>query len=272
MIARVFAFVSFYLQAQSKYRIHSPHLYDFVMNVVEQKIDIPSSTKRIEGIRSKYQKDHSTLDITDLGAGSNADNSLKRSIASIVRSAVSGTSKCQFLYRIARHYEAKSILELGTSLGIASSYLAHAASLTTIEGCPNISGVARKTLDESGQVAECLVGEIEDHLKSMIKETRTFDLVFADGNHQKEPTLHYFDLLCQLLPSSGGVIVFDDIYWSRGMTEAWQDIRQDDRVIKSIDLFELGIVYVGHAFDQKEHHALIKAIYKPWQTGLFKSA
>lgn len=268
----MFAFLSYYYRAQAKYRIHSPHIYKFVMDVIERQIEIPTSVASIEKLRGGYIKNESLIKITDLGAGSSADHSIHRSISSIARSAVSNKRKCELLFRIAYHFQANQILELGTSLGIATSYLAHVAPVTTIEGCPKISSIGQQTLKKSNLHANCLIGEIEDHLRSLIKEPRRFDLIFADGNHQKDPTLLYFDLVNQLLPSTGGVIVFDDIYWSKGMTEAWNIIKQDARVTKSIDLFEMGLVYVGHQFSYKEHHSLIRAIHKPWQTGIFKSA
>jgi hypothetical protein len=37
--------------------------------------------------------------------------------------------------------------------------------------------------------------------------------------------------------------VFDDIYHSREMSEAWNAIKDNDAVTKSIDLFSIGIVF-----------------------------
>jgi hypothetical protein len=40
------------------------------------------------------------------------------------------------------------------------------------------------------------------------------------------------------------IFVFDDIYWSEEMTEAWQIIQNDPDVNFSIDLYMMGIAII----------------------------
>ena len=56
------------------------------------------------------------------------------------------------------------------------------------------------------------------------------------------------------------IIVFDDIYWSDQMEEAWKEIVNNKRVTLSIDLFKMGIVFF-HPSIVKEHYKLRKAIF-----------
>ena len=68
-----------------------------------------------------------------------------------------------------------------------------------------------------------------------------FDFVYLDGNHRYEPTLRY---IRWILGRAGeeAVIVVDDIYWSKGMQQAWKEIIRWPEVRVSIDLFHMGIL------------------------------
>ncbi len=80
---------------------------------------------------------------------------------------------------------------------------------------------------------------------------KEIDLAFIDGNHRLMPTLHYFDLIKPRI-SMDGLIIFDDIHWSREMEMAWNKIKADPKVTLSIDLFFLGIVFFREAFKVKQ--------------------
>ncbi len=43
--------------------------------------------------------------------------------------------------------------------------------------------------------------------------------------------------------TNDSVFVFDDIYWSVGMTRAWNEIKKDPKVTLSIDAFYFGFVF-----------------------------
>ena len=82
----------------------------------------------------------------------------------------------------------------------------------------------------------------------------TTDLIFFDGNHQKEATLNYFN---QLLPlaHNDSVFIFDDIHWSKGMEEAWEKIKKHPEVRVTIDSFYWGIVFFRKE-QEKEHFTI----------------
>jgi len=76
-------------------------------------------------------------------------------------------------------------------------------------------------------------------------------MAFIDGNHRKAPTLDYFNKIMHKT-NEYSCIVFDDIHWSREMEEAWEEIKRDDRVKLSIDLFFVGIVFFRKSFLEKQ--------------------
>ena len=81
-----------------------------------------------------------------------------------------------------------------------------------------------------------------------------FDMIFIDGNHQKEATLSYFE---NLLPKAHNdtIFIFDDIYWSKDMTEAWEAIKKHPKVTVSIDTFFWGFVFL-RTEQAKEHFTI----------------
>lgn len=82
-----------------------------------------------------------------------------------------------------------------------------------------------------------------------------YSLLFIDGNHQKEATLEYFE---KLLPTvhNDSVMIFDDIHWSKGMEEAWEEIKQNPQVRVTIDTFQWGLIFFRR--EQEKEHFIIR--------------
>ena len=166
-------------------------------------------------------------------------------------------------FRMIRHYQPETILELGTSLGITTSYLSLAkpdAQLITMEGAIAIAEKARqnfKTLKllqgiPFGQNLSLIEGNFDQTLSATISKLPVLDFAFIDGNHRQEPTERYFK---QLLPvtHNDSILIFDDIHWSRDMEQAWETIKQNASVRCTIDLFFIGIVLFRQEFKEKQH-------------------
>ncbi len=77
-------------------------------------------------------------------------------------------------------------------------------------------------------------------------------MVFFDANHAYEPTLKYFNICLPHIKDST-VFVFDDIYYSKGMTNAWNEICKKIDVTISLDLFRVGIVFFDPSFTKKHY-------------------
>src|SRR4029077_15378911 len=102
--------------------IHSPFVFDFITHVLNDSTEYPDYSK-VESVRKRSLKDQTILTIEDHGAGSSSSTSRVRSVSSIAKHAVKSKKYAQLLYRIAKYYHSNSIIELGTSLGITTSYL-----------------------------------------------------------------------------------------------------------------------------------------------------
>lgn len=234
-----YLFRSFHLHG-----IHSPFVFQLNEDIVKEKISFYAFDE-IESIRAKLLLTEKEIEVLDLGAGSKRGNNKKKRINDIARSALKKPKYAQLMFRLAYKAKPKTILEIGTSLGITTSYLSKAcplAQVISLEGCPEISKVAKINFDKLGlQNIKQVLGNFDDTLSKEINQLDTLDFVYFDGNHQEEPTLRYFNL-CLEKADESSIFIFDDIYWSKGMKKAWNKIKKHPKVTVTIDLFEIGIV------------------------------
>lgn len=238
-------FISYKLKAKNAHGIHPPFLFELYNNVIADTTPF-YIFEDIESIRAKLLLSNLEIEINDFGAGSVKNNGKKRSISAIAKNSSKAPKYGQLLFRLVNRFKPPTILELGTSLGISTLYLAAPNSktkVTTVEGCANISKVAQLNFNKIGLKNIRLVNQPFDvFLPQYLAEHQQLDFVFFDGNHTKEATLAYFNQ-CINHTHPKTVFVFDDIYWSKGMTEAWQEIKQHPKVTLTVDLFALGIVF-----------------------------
>ena len=212
--------------------------------------------QRIRSWRDVMIKKQETVEITEMGAGSAVSHSKKRKVGDIVLHGSIPEKYGKLLFRMINRYSPDGILELGTSAGISALYLSlpkHSAKVVTIEGCPNVSALAKNTFNYFAiKNIELLNGDFLELLPDAIKKLPSLDFVFFDGNHRKEPTLAYFNQ-CLKHINNNTIFVFDDIHWSQGMEEVWQEIIANTSVTVSIDIFRLGIVFFRKE-SRKEHY------------------
>ncbi|MGI9543165.1 MAG: O-methyltransferase [Cyclobacteriaceae bacterium] len=240
----VFSFFKYWLNAVDAHSLQSPFAFDFYESIVASKKN-HQDFLQIERLRQKLQKDHRAIQIKDYGAGSRRHVSSRRKISDIVHYGISRPRFSQMLYRLVSHYKPQNIIELGTSLGVNTLYLAkanHQNQVTTFEGCPQLAAVARENFDRLRRDNIKLIeGDLNYTLQAHLATTDQVDLVFFDANHQFEPILGYFNQ-CLEKAHSDSIFIFDDIHWSGEMEKAWSKIKSEPSVTLSFDLFQAGIV------------------------------
>src|SRR5690606_5936835 len=192
----------------------------------------------IEELRRKLRKDNRMLEITDLGAGSMLNNSKSKRVSSLAKNALKPARIARLIARLANEFCPETIVELGTSLGITTLYLSKASPFSriiTVEGCPRTAGVAQENFDcLHAENIDARIGNFDVLFPQIVNELPKIDFLFIDGNHRKEATLSYFyNCLPKVHP--GTILIFDDIYWSEGMKEAWKEIQNHPSVTVTID-------------------------------------
>ena len=254
----IFNFIRDYLKhrltAKTRHGTHSPFVYKLTDEVIYDFRQI-NDYRIIEEQRKKLLNDDSTITVTDLGAGSHLNKRKTKRISEIAKNALKTPRLAQLIYRLAKNSHPNTIVELGTCLGITTAYLSKAApeaAIITIEGCPETAKIAYRNFRELElENVELQVGNFDSLLPVVLKDTSKLDFVYIDGNHRKEATLNYF-YWCLPKVHEGSLLIFDDIYWSKGMKEAWQEIKAHPEVAVTIDLFWIGLVYFRKG-QAKEH-------------------
>lgn len=232
----------------SKHGIHSPFVFDLITKVFPARME-NEEEHPVENWRTECLLDHSIIHVTDFGTGESGP----RKISFIAKHAAKSPNEGQLLHRIVKHFKPENILELGTSLGISTNYLASACAFkkfVTLEGCPETAKIAAKGLRD--QKVEIVTGEFDLTLPLAVRDLRQLDFVFFDGNHREKPTLKYFDT-CLPYSQNNSVFIFDDIHWSEEMESAWEKIKVHPSVKLTIDTFHFGIVFFRKEQLEKEH-------------------
>lgn len=233
------------LRAKNRHGVHSPFVYRLVDSVI---YDFTSKKvyPEAEALREQLIIDTRMITVTDLGAGSHVNNNRQKKIGDIARNALKPPKLAQLLYRLAAEMKPGNIIELGTCLGITTIYLQKAApnaKVYTLEGCPETAAIAAETFKKANvNDATLLTGNFDDTLPGVINDLPQLDFVFVDGNHQKDATLKYFEW-CLPKVHENTLLIFDDIYWSEGMKEAWAQIKAHPQVTATVDLFWIGLVF-----------------------------
>lgn len=225
--------------------IHSPFVFDFITKVMNDNRHF-YAYDTIEECRQNVLRNNKALMIEDFGAGSTVTKSNERKVRDIARSALKPKKFGQLMFRMVNYFRSNTIVELGTSLGITTAYLASGnlrGNVYTFEGAKQVAEIAKQNFNLlSLDNILVIEGNFDLTLQQQLNKIVSVDLVFVDGNHRKEPTIRYFE---QLLDKSTefSVFIFDDIHWSKEMEEAWKYIQQHSVVTLTIDLFFIGIVF-----------------------------
>jgi predicted O-methyltransferase YrrM len=255
----VWRFVIHRIKSVTEHNVNSTFITDLILQVINVNVEY-YAYEAIENLRGQLLKSNKTVSIIDLGAGGNSDRKpVLKKIKDIVHSSAKDSKNAQLLFRLVNHFQPKNIVELGTNLGISTAYLAKGnrkANVITIEGSKNLASIAKDNfkhlkLKNTTQV----VGDFDEVLKEVLGDNETLDFVFFDGNHRKAPTLKYFEM-CLEKANENTVFVFDDIYWSAEMVEAWEAIKKHKQVTITIDTFYMGLVFFGK--EQVEKHFRIR--------------
>ncbi len=233
------------IKAKNRHGLHSPFVYRLVDKIIYD-FNAKKVYESIEGARRKLLIDNRIINVAGLGVVSHVNPNRKKKVSAIARYTLTKPGLAQLLYRLAKDVNPRTIIELGTCLGVTTLYLQSAAPkarVYTLEGCPETAAVANENFEKAGfKNIDLITGNFDETLPGIIDNVNQLDFVFVDGNHQKEATLKYFEW-CLPKVHEGTLIIFDDIYWSEDMKEAWAIIKAHPKVTVTIDLFWIGLVY-----------------------------
>lgn len=243
--------------------VHSPYLFEWVRTIMSDK-HAYYVWRGIESCRSAMLRDERTLEYVDYGCGrrdgreESREKRVEMRVCDIAKGSLARKRYAQMLFRLVNWLGRQSrqggigdvdgrgmtIVELGTSLGITTAYLAAADSrnkVVTYEGCEAVAQVAKDNWQKLKiSNIECIVGEID--AARLRSDLPVVDVAFIDANHTYAGTREYFNVLADKVHAKS-VIVVDDIHHSAEMERAWKEICADARVSSTMDLYQMGLVF-----------------------------
>ncbi len=254
---KIRSFIAFLLASTNKHGVHSPFVYDLVTKCFNTQTN-PAKMEALNRIQRSLFSNKNSITITDYGKGSLVFKSNDRKVSDIAKIAGINKKKSALLLRMVDYFNTKNILEIGTSVGLGTSVLSIGnpdAKIVTLEGCKNTADIANE-LFKTNQLnnIQLVVGNFNETL-SIVLADKQYDLIYFDANHQKEPTLQYFNQ-CLKTVHNNSIFIFDDINWSPEMQLAWQEIKSHPKVTITINTFFWGMVFFRK--EQKKQHFTIR--------------
>ncbi len=253
LLFQIKSFLRYKLKARHRkgFGVHSPFVFHLLNYVIFEKLPF-YAYRPIEQIRAKMLKNKQVIDLTDFGTGEDR----KSSVADVAKKSLETEKFGQLLFRLVNHFRSKNILELGSSLGISTMYLAKpssVANVVTMEGSSSLCRIAEQNFAELGIENITLVeGNIDEKLSDVVAKFPTLDFVFFDANHTREATLRYFEL-CRSKSHKETIFVFDDIHYSAEMENAWSEIKLRKEVCLSIDLYHFGLIFFNNDLPKQDY-------------------
>ena len=247
-------FVKHFFTAKRKgHGVHSPFAYRLCEEVFYNE-NFFYDFEKLKNIRKELLSSKQLLEIEEFGAGSKTFKNNFRKVKDIAEKGISTSRQSELFYKLINFLNAKHCLELGTSLGLNTLYFAQIAkTVTSIEGSKALfdfaSAVAEKNKVENIQFINAKFYEV---LPKVLNDLPSLDLFYIDGNHTYEATLNYFKTALEKTHNNS-VFIFDDIYWSKGMTKAWEEIKQHREVTLSVDAFYFGLIFFKKEVKEKRH-------------------
>ena len=258
MIFQIKSYLKFLWHSKNEHAVHSPFVFDLLTKCFYDKKSKPEYLI-LKKYRKSLLKNKNFIEVKDFGAGSRVFKSNKRQVAKIAKTAGISPKRAELLFRVSNYFKPVAILEIGTSLGLATSALALGApksKIITLEGCLETAKIAKKQFTEfSCENIDMVISEFENFLIKENLQNTDYDLIYFDGNHSKKATLAYFELLLPTIKNDS-VWIFDDIHWSKDMEEAWEAIKNHSKVKVTIDTFQWGFVFFR--YEQPKQHFIIR--------------
>lgn len=258
---QVLDFIKYKFIAGNAHGLHSPFVFELYTQVIAPE-KWYYVFDQIEEIRKQLLNSNKSIEVKDLGAGSKVNNKKNRKVSKIASTSLCSPREGALLFELVGKYKYKKILELGTSFGISTLYLSTYSKdiqTVTIEGSPSIANIAKDNFKQFPHAnIEVVIGNIDDQIKPVLDKMGKVDVVYFDANHKYKPTLEYFEA-CLPYIHEDSLFIFDDIYWSAEMKQAWNELKNHPKVGISVDLYDLGLLF----FRQKQPKQFFTLQNKP---------
>jgi len=237
------SYLKYYFKSKTKYQIHSPFVFDFVQEVLEDQRNyyyfntIKHFVKRVAG---------DTTPIIDPLA------SLNTKVNVLAKEQHLSSNIGQLLFKSINHYQPNIIVEFGTGLGLNTLYQCTPSTKSlfhTFETSKALAQVAQENFHILGiRHVQLHVGPIESNATSLLSTLAAPDTSFLQT------------LLETSHPKSMFVI---NKPHTKGKAH-WNWFCQQEAITLTLDLYDIGIAFKRVEQKERTHFSLIKNNRKPW--------
>lgn len=205
---------------KSKYTIHSPFVFDFVTKVLND---------------NGSNRDYDTI----LRIGRLLDKKKHISYAKRKRS--------RLLYRVIRHYEPDSVVSFGsiTALNATALAMGHLQTRVYLEQSEDFL----ETLNLMGVINVNLIQPSEFDSERFRRLNTSF--VFFGRDSFEEDTWDYL-VDCLSYKTVDSVFIFEGIHHNRDIEDAWEEIKANEDVSVTFDLYSIGMVFFREGIEKQD--------------------
>ena len=216
----VVSYLIYLWQRKSEYSIHSPFVFDFVTKVLND---------------NGSNRDYDTI----LRIGRLLDKKKHISYAKRKRS--------RLLYRVIRHYEPDSVVSFGsiTALNATALAMGHLQTRVYLEQSEDFL----ETLNSMGVINVNLIQPSEFDSERFRRLNTGF--VFFGRDSFEEDTWDYL-VDCLSYKTVDSVFIFEGIHHNRDIEDAWEEIKANEDVSVTFDLYSIGMVFFREGIEKQD--------------------
>jgi len=161
------------------------------------------------------------------------------------------------LFRLVNFFKRRSVLQIGSSTGVMSLYLAlplrNSCECYALEERPGLLEFTQAFAENySLSNIHWLEGDYTNNLNSLKPKIASFDFIFINTMGDSGKTQEALGLI-ETFICPDTVLVIDNIRRNKAMKILWQDIKNRQDVMLTIDLLSLGLVFFNTKL-QKQHY------------------
>ena len=214
------SYLKYLWQRRSEYGIHSPFVYEFMRKVLND-------------------------------SGSNRDYDTIYRIARLLdkRKPIRYNLRKQsrLLYRMVRYFEPDSVVSFGkvSALNTAAMALGHLQTRVYLEESDDFL----ETLNSMGVVNVSLI-QPEEFDSEHFKRLNTGFVFFSRDSFEEDTWDYLVD--CLNYKTADSVFVFEGIHHNKAMQDAWEEIKANEDVSITFDLYCVGMVFFREGIEKQD--------------------
>ena len=214
------SYLRYLWQRKSEYSIHSPFVYEFMRKVVNDKGSNRDydTIYRIARLLDKRKHIHYNL-----------------------------RKQSRLLYRMVRYFEPDSVVSFGkvSALNTAAMALGHLQTQVHLEESDDFL----ETLNSMGVDNVSLI-QPEEFDSVRFKRLNTGFVFFSRDSFEEDTWDYLAD--CLNYKTSDSVFIFEGIHHNRDMEDAWEEIKANEDVSVTFDLYCVGMVFFREGIEKQD--------------------